>query len=62
MLDEAYDLALEAKDAALFWVFVTEWLVVTASGMICGVVVWALMVRRRFYREVEVTRLTLRSR
>ena len=58
----AYDLALEAKDAALFWVFVTEWLVVTASGLICGAVVWTLMVRRRLYREVTVTRLERDSR
>lgn len=55
-LEDAYDLALEARDAALFWIFLTEWLVVTATGLICGAVVWTLMVRRKLYREVKVTR------
>jgi len=56
ILEEAYQRALEAKDAALFWIFVTEWLVVSATGLIVGSVLWALMVRRRLYREVGVTR------
>ncbi len=56
MLQEAYDLALEARDLALFWIFITEWLVVSATGLICGFVVWTLMVKRRLYREVKVTR------
>ena len=56
MLEEAYELALEAKDTALFWIFLTEWLVVSGTGLICGIVVWSLMVKRRLYREVKVTR------
>jgi methylase of polypeptide subunit release factors len=55
-LREAYDLALKAKRMALFWTYVTEWLVVTATGLICGVGVWTLMIRRRLYREVYATR------
>ncbi len=45
------------KDEALFWVYVTEWLVVSATGMICGFTLWTVMVRRRLYREIGVTRL-----
>ena len=56
ILEDAYVLALRAKDKALFWIFLTEWLVVTATGLLTGGVVWALMVKRRLYREVSVTR------
>lgn len=56
LLDDAYDLALRARDEALYWIFLTEWLVVTGTGLICGVLVWTLMVRRQLYREVKVTR------
>lgn len=47
------------KDEALFWVFISEWLLVTSAGIIAGVVVWSLMVRRRVYRTAGVTRLKL---
>jgi hypothetical protein len=49
---------MKAKDRAMFWIFVIEWLSVTATGMFCGFVLWSLMVRRRLYREVGETRLT----
>jgi hypothetical protein len=45
------------KDRALAWVYVTEWLAITGTTMICGYVLWAIMVRRRLYRAVRVTRL-----
>lgn len=54
--EEAYGLALEAKDAAIFWIFVTEWLVVSATSMVCAFALWTLMIRRRLYREVKLTR------
>jgi hypothetical protein len=50
--------AVRLKDEALFWVYLSEWLAVTSVGMVSGVVVWSLMVRRRMYRSVGVTRLT----
>lgn len=56
MLEEAYKLSIDAKKTALYWIFITEWLVVTAAGLGCGFVVWTLMVRRMLYREVGVTR------
>jgi uncharacterized membrane protein len=57
LLKEADNLALKAKQAALFWVYVIEWFVVTATFLVCGSVLWALMVRRRLYREVSATRI-----
>ncbi len=54
--DEIYDEALRLKDQALFWVYVIEWLSVTAAFMVAGVILWSLMVRRKLYREVATTR------
>jgi hypothetical protein len=51
--------AVELKDEALFWVYISEWLVVSSSLIISGVVVWSLMIRRRAYREVGATRLRM---
>ena len=48
--------AIRLKNSALFWVYMIEWLVVTATLMISGIVAWNLMVRRRFFREVGSTR------
>lgn len=48
--------AVGLKDRALAWVFAIEWLVVSATSMICGAVLWLVMVRRRLYREVGATR------
>jgi hypothetical protein len=59
-LDEVIEMAIEAKDTALFWIFVIEWFVVTGTSMIAGTVLWTLMVRRRLYREVGETKLALR--
>ncbi len=55
-LEEAYHLALGAKDDAIFWIFVTEWLVVSGTSMVCAFVIWTLMVRRRLYKETGITR------
>jgi hypothetical protein len=57
LLREADELALKAKQTALFWVYAIEWLSVTATLLFCGVVLWSLMVRRRLYREVSATRM-----
>jgi hypothetical protein len=54
---EITDHAVRLKNEALAWVYVTEWLVVSSVGMVAGVAVWSLMVRRRVYREVGATRL-----
>ncbi len=48
--------AMRLKDRALFWVYLTEWLVVTGVFLLAGFAVWTLMIQRKLYREVEVTR------
>jgi len=48
------------RNRALFWVYLTEYLVLSGTSMICGAVLWSLMVRRRYYREVKTTRLSER--
>ena len=53
--------AMELKDRALFWVYLTEWMSITGVSMLTGFVVWTLMVRRRLYREVKVTKLVARD-
>jgi uncharacterized membrane protein len=50
------ELALDAKDKALLWIYVIEWLTVTGALMVAGSVTWTLMVRRAAYREVRSTR------
>ena len=50
------ELALKEKDAALLWVYLTEWSVVTATTVLSGYFLYLLMVRRRLYREAGTTR------
>ncbi len=56
-LKEIVEDAIRAKDRALIWIFVIEWLVVTGTSMMAGVVLWTLMVKRKLYREVGETKL-----
>ncbi len=51
------DLARRVKDSALLWVYVIEWLVTSSAFFFSGFVLWTLMVKRRMYREVRVTKL-----
>jgi hypothetical protein len=50
--------SMKAKNRALLWVYAVEWATVSATTMVCGCILWVLMVRRRLYREVAVTRAT----
>jgi uncharacterized membrane protein len=54
---EIEEFSVKIKNQALLWVYITEWLTVSGTGLLCGFVVWSLMVRRRLYREVGTTRL-----
>ncbi len=56
-LKQAQTVAMKAKDRALFWIYTVEWLAVIATTLICGFVLWTLMVRRKLYTEVASTRL-----
>jgi uncharacterized membrane protein len=47
--------AVKAKDRALLWVYVVEWLTVTGTSLATGMVLWSVMVRRRLYRETGTT-------
>jgi hypothetical protein len=64
LIDDAFDRlvslstdAMKLKETALFWVYITEWLVVTGTLLLSGSAVYSLMIRRKAYREVSVTRL-----
>jgi hypothetical protein len=63
ILEDAIDILLSAsnravdlKNTAILWIFIVEWITVTATFAIGTFVVWTLMVRRRLYREVSQTR------
>lgn len=56
-ITEIHGDAAELKDEALFWVYLSEWLVVTSVAILAGTVIWSLMIRRVAYREVAATRL-----
>jgi len=49
--------AMRLKDATFLWIYVVQWLVVTATGLLCGFVVWSIMIKRKMYKEVPVTRI-----
>jgi len=51
------DFVWKLRYQALFWIYIIEWFVVAATGMICGFILWTIMVKRRLYREIGVTRL-----
>ncbi len=57
MLEEAEEEAVKLKERTLLWIYVIEWLAVTSTSMICGFVLWSLMIRRALYREVGATRM-----
>jgi uncharacterized membrane protein len=44
------------KSRALMWVYLIEWMVLTGASIVAGSILWTLMVRRRLYREVGITR------
>ena len=60
-LNSLAERAVELKDQALFWVYVIEWLSVAGTSLVCGVALWALMVRRVFYRQAGTTRFDASS-
>jgi len=61
-LQKGLDEALAARDRALFWVYLIEYLVVTATCLIAGTILYSLMIRRRLYRQVKETRPSTRRR
>ena len=57
VVGEITDDALRLKDEAMFWVYASEWLVVTATAILSGAAVWSLMFRRKKYLMVGTTKL-----
>lgn len=55
----AADLAIDAKDQALVWVYVIEWFTVSGTAMFSGAVLWTLMVRKAAYKPVASTRFNV---
>ena len=53
LMDDAYDL----KDRTLFWIYFIEWLTILGTTMASSTLLYMLMVRRRLYRTVDLTRL-----
>ena len=56
MMEDIENEAIRLKERALVWVYIIDWLAVTATLLLCGTALWSLMVRRRLYRQVESTR------
>jgi len=50
------DESVAMKEKALFWIYMAEWFTVMGTSVLTGFILWTLMVRRRLYREVKVTR------
>ena len=48
--------AMLLKDRALMWIYLVEWLTVLGTLLLCGFLLWGLMVKRRLYREAGATR------
>ena len=46
----------DLRKRTMFWIFLTEWSIVSATMIIAGTFVYWLMVRRRLYKEVSVTK------
>jgi len=56
LMDQAELVAEKSKKEALLWIYLSEWLAVASTCLLCALVIWALMIRRRLYREVATTR------
>ena len=55
-LGELQRKAMLLKDRALLWIYLVEWLTVLGTLLLCGFLLWGLMVKRRLYREAGATR------
>lgn len=48
--------ALDLKDRTLLWMYIIEYFTVTGTSLISGVLLYWLMIKRRMYKEIAVTR------
>jgi len=56
LLSTAEEQAVEARNSVMAWVFMIEWLAVTGTFLFSGIILHSLLIRRRLYRQVAVTR------
>jgi hypothetical protein len=56
-LTSSIDQGRKIAKQALFYVYLIEWTGVSGTLMVCGVFLYMVMIRRRMYAEVEITRL-----
>lgn len=48
---------VKVKNRVFLWIWAIEWMAVTSTLMITGSLLWALMMKRRLYRDVGTTRM-----
>jgi hypothetical protein len=56
MFDDLEKRSMQIKEQTLFWVSLIEWMVVSATTIISGSILWSIMIRRRLYRQIKSTR------
>jgi len=61
LMGEIESNSIVLKDRALLWVYAIEWLAVSGVSLLCGSILYTLMVRRSMYREVSTTRLSVEA-
>jgi hypothetical protein len=49
--------AIKLKNNALFWVYLSEWCIITGTSILAGFFLWTLMVKRKYYKQIDQTRL-----
>jgi hypothetical protein len=57
MLGDISSRAMVFKERALLWIYIIEWFIVTGTLFLTGYILYSLMIKRRLYREVQITRL-----
>lgn len=48
--------AVKIQEKALFSIYLIEWFTVTGTAMLSAFILYTLMMKRRYYREVKLTR------
>ncbi len=56
-LADAEEMAIRARNTAMKWVFLVEWLVVMGTFLLSGLTLHVLLIKRRAYRDVGLTKV-----
>jgi len=56
MLGDVSKKAVKIEERALFSIYLIEWFTVTGTAMLSAFILYTLMMKRRYYREVKITR------